>query len=97
MSSDAIDDEGQAGIDDNLNAVKLMTIHQSKGLEFDTVILYKSHEYGKDSSVRAKQLDVDKKYGFISKVYLDNNYFDDPQTPPVVALYNFVSAKKTKC
>ena len=39
-------DESQASITSNANAVQMMTIHQSKGLEFPVVFLFKTDEAG---------------------------------------------------
>jgi ATP-dependent exoDNAse (exonuclease V) beta subunit len=37
---ESFDKENQAQVNSSYPAVKIMTIHKSKGLEFDTVILY---------------------------------------------------------
>lgn len=87
-------DEGHAVIDEQSNSVKLMTIHQSKGLEFKAVFLFRTHEYGKDSSVKSKQIEIDKKYGILAKVNPENGYFEEAVSPPILGLYNYVNNKK---
>lgn len=89
-----IEDEGQALPEENIDAVKLMTIHQAKGLEFRAVFLYNCHEYGRETKLIAKHIETDKKYGILSKVYPGNKYFDEPLSAPIVALYNYVSGKR---
>jgi len=88
------EDEGQAQLADSGNAVKIMTLHQAKGLEFKNVFLYKSNEKTKDDSVRAKSLAVDKTWGLLTKVPVDKNYFADYVSPAVVDIYNFIENRK---
>lgn len=88
------EDEGQAQLADAGNAVKIMTLHQAKGLEFKNVFLYKCNEKVKDDSVRAKSLAVDKTWGLLTKVPVNKNYFADYVSPAVVDIYNFVENRK---
>ncbi len=88
------EDEGQAQLADAGNAVKIMTLHQAKGLEFKNVFLFKCNEKVKDDSVRAKSLAVDKSWGLLTKIPLNNNYFSDYVSPAVVDIYNFVENRK---
>ena len=61
----------------NNNAVQMMTIHQSKGLEFPVVFLFKTDEAGLSNSIKAGEVKIDKKYGLLTKVPLNQNVFDD--------------------
>ena len=58
LSIEQKDDEPQASITEESDAVKIMTLHQSKGLEYPVIILYKCNEttrkYQKRSSPRPK-------------------------------------------
>ena len=88
------DDEGQAEINNNTDSVKIMTIHQSKGLEFPVVVLYHTNQKGKDDSLSAKEIKIDKEYGILAKLPLKNNFADDYVQAPVIGLYNYKAAKK---
>ena len=88
------DDEGQAEINNNTDSVKIMTIHQSKGLEFPVVVLYHTNQKGKDDSLSAKEVKIDKEYGILAKLPLKNNFAEDYVQAPVIGLYNYKAAKK---
>ncbi|MBU1100691.1 MAG: UvrD-helicase domain-containing protein [Bacteroidetes bacterium] len=94
LAIESNEDEGHAVVDEKSNSIKLMTIHQSKGLEFNAVFLFRTHEYGKDSSIRSKQIEIDKKYGILAKVNPQNNIFEEAVSPPILGLYNYVNNKK---
>ncbi|MEW6196110.1 MAG: UvrD-helicase domain-containing protein [Bacteroidota bacterium] len=89
-----IEDEGQAQVIKNENAVSILTIHQSKGMEYKAVFLYGTNAYTKDDSVKSKTLSIDKNFGLLAKVPLKNNFFDRPVAAPVVSLYNYINYKK---
>ncbi|RPI66325.1 MAG: hypothetical protein EHM47_16935, partial [Ignavibacteriales bacterium] len=89
-----IEDESQALIADDSNTVKIMTIHQAKGLEFPVIFLYKSGESAQKSIVRQKSLFVNKQLGILTKVPLNENYYEDYISPHVVNLNNFIALKK---
>jgi ATP-dependent helicase/nuclease subunit A len=88
------DDEGQAEINNNTDSVKIMTIHQSKGLEFPVVVLYHTNQKGKDDSLSAKEVKIDKEYGVLAKLPFKNNFADDYVQAPIIGLYNYKAAKK---
>jgi len=90
------EDEGQADIIDNNDSVKIMTIHQSKGLEAKAVFLFSANERERDSSAKAKDIAVDKKYGIVAKVPPGGDYFEAYKTPPVTGLYNYITSKKSE-
>ncbi|MEO8231402.1 MAG: UvrD-helicase domain-containing protein, partial [Ignavibacteriota bacterium] len=87
-------DEPQAAITTNSNAVQLMTIHQSKGLEFPVVILYKTDEAGISNSIKSGDVKVDKNYGLLTKVPINQNYFEDYLSAPIISIYNYYEEKK---
>jgi ATP-dependent helicase/nuclease subunit A len=96
--SDAInqlEDEGQADLDETENSVKIMTVHQAKGLEFKVVILYKTNQKIFDERLKAKEIAVDKNYGILTKLPESNNFFEDYKQAPIVGLYNYVQKKKS--
>ncbi len=73
---DANDKENQAQVNPNYPSVKIMTIHKSKGLEFDTVFLYGTETKQIYTSLEAKDVKFDKEFGFLTKVPINNNYSD---------------------
>jgi len=89
-----IEDESQAVIADESNTVKIMTIHQAKGLEFPVVFIFKTGETARKSLVRQKSIVINKELGILTKVPLNENYYEDYLSAPIVNLNNFISLKK---
>ncbi len=87
-------DEPQAAIITNSNAVQMMTIHQSKGLEFPIVFLYKTDEAGISNSIKSGDVKVDKNFGLLTKVPINQNYFEDYLSAPIISMYNYYEEKK---
>ena len=87
-------DESQASITTNADAIQMMTIHQAKGLEFPVVFLYKTDESGISGAVKSGEVKIDKKYGVLTKIPLNGNYFEDYHTAPIIALHNYFEEKK---
>lgn len=92
---DQFEDESQAEFDETDNSVKIMTIHQAKGLEFKVVILYKANQRIFDERLKAKEIAVDKNYGILTKLPEGNNFFEDYKQAPIIGLYNYVQKKKS--
>jgi ATP-dependent helicase/nuclease subunit A len=90
-----IEDEGQADLDSGDDAVKIMTIHQSKGLEFKVVILFKTNQKTFDEKLKTKEITVDKNFGILSKLPVDNNYFEEYKQAPIIGIYNYIQKKKS--
>lgn len=88
------EDEGQAQVVENQNAVKLMTIHQSKGLEFKAVFIYGTNSKGQDDNVKARELIISKEFGLLAKVPIDRKYFSKYSVPPIAAFYNYKIKRK---
>jgi len=72
----------------------MMTIHQSKGLEFPVVFLYNTDEAGISSTIKSGEIRVDKKFGLLTKVPVDQNYFEEYQIAPIAVMYNYFEEKK---
>jgi ATP-dependent helicase/nuclease subunit A len=95
-SIELTEDESQAVIADDSNTVKIMTIHMAKGLEFPVVFIFKAAEYAQKNTVRQKSLMVNREIGLLTKVPLNENYYEDYTSVPAVDLNNFISLKKNK-
>lgn len=90
------EDEGQAQIAQDENTVKLMTIHQAKGLEFGAVIIYSANQRGQEDYIRSKSLSIDKRFGLLTKVPVDSDYFVEYSIPPIAAFYNYSIHRKNR-
>jgi ATP-dependent helicase/nuclease subunit A len=91
---ESVEDEGQAQISKVTNTVKLLTIHQAKGLEFKAVFLYGCNEAARDSSIKSRSMGIDKEFGFPVKVFLNGNYFSNPVASHIVAMVNYIHHQK---
>ncbi len=87
------EDEGQAEVSASENSIKIMTIHQSKGLEFDAVFIFNMQSNFNLTSIKSKDIDFDKEFGFISKVP-SINYFDEYKTTNAVTLFGQLIKRK---
>ena len=93
-SINQLEDEAQAVVTNEGNSVKIMTYHQAKGLEFKVVFLHKSDEPLKKESVKSKSISIDKKFGLLTKVPVNDNLSSEYQKAPVVGIYDLIEARK---
>lgn len=93
-SISGLEDEAQATFANNLDSVQLMTIHQSKGLEFPIVFIYKSSEGGLSNILKSGQIQIDKSFGLLAKLPRNNNFLEDYHSAPIVSVYNFLEMRK---
>ncbi|MBX2977551.1 MAG: UvrD-helicase domain-containing protein [Ignavibacteriaceae bacterium] len=89
------ENEGQATLIDNQDAVKIMTIHQSKGLEFKCVFMFGLHDYTVNSAIKSKSIYSDKTLGLLFKTPLNRDYFSSYEAAPITKVYNIINRKKS--
>ena len=93
-SIEETENEAQAAIADESDSVKVMTLHQSKGMEYRAVFLYNAHEVTSPDTVKKRSIGVAKNYGLLTKVPLKNDYFGDYYSAPINSVYDIISSKK---
>ena len=93
-SIEEMEDEAQAAIADESDSVKVMTLHQAKGLEYPAVFIYNAHETTNTDRVKKGSIQIDKDYGLLTKVPVNDDYFGEYESPPISSLYDYISAKK---
>lgn len=89
-----IEGEGQPVPLDDKDSVKIMTIHQAKGLEFKAVFLFNCHEKELSPKLKSKEIIVNKEFGILTKLPPGEDYFEEYIAPPIVKLNDFISLKK---
>lgn len=87
-------DEAQASVIEDKNAVNIMTIHQAKGLEFKVVFIYKTGDAGLSDSIKSKEVKVSKKFGILTKLPLNSDYLSEYKSAPILEVYNYFEKKK---
>jgi ATP-dependent helicase/nuclease subunit A len=93
-SIERTDDESQAAVAEESNSVKIMTLHQAKGLEYKAIFLFKCDEISQMNSITSKKITAVKKAGLLTKVPVKENYFFEYEPAPVVNIYNHIIRKK---
>jgi ATP-dependent helicase/nuclease subunit A len=88
------DDEPQASISEESNAVKIMTLHQAKGLEYPVIVLYKCNETTQKTIVKTKKIHADKIFGLLTKMPLHEDYYTPYLSTSINSLSDYISDKK---
>ncbi len=93
---DDMEDEGQAILEGENSTVKIMTLHQSKGLEFNTVFLYGCNDIPMDDKVKSRTVNIDKNFGILTKVPVDDTYFEAYEAAPIIGAFNYTMKRKSE-
>ncbi len=86
-------EEGQANVESGGGNLKIMTIHQSKGLEFKALFLYGNNSSTREETVKKGETAIDPLFGILTKVPV-SSFFDDYLLPPVAGLYKYIENRK---
>ena len=88
------EDETQGKIEPGSPGVNILTVHQSKGLEYPAVFLFKCNETSMMNKVKSKSFTIDKEFGILTNVIINENYFGEYLSAPIVGIYNLVEERK---
>jgi ATP-dependent helicase/nuclease subunit A len=88
------DEEAQAGLTSQSNAVSILTLHQAKGLEYPAVFLYNCSEVSQRNTVKSKYISIDKKFGLLTKLPVNGDYFSDYKSVPLISIRDYIETKK---
>jgi ATP-dependent helicase/nuclease subunit A len=94
LSIEQKDDESQASISEESDAIKIMTLHQSKGLEYPVIVLYKCNETTRKNIIKTKSIQADKTFGLLTKIPIQNNYYNPYQSTSINNLSDYITEKK---
>lgn len=89
-----IEGEGQPVPLDDKDSVKIMTIHQAKGLEFKAVFLFNCHEKELSPTIHSKEIIVNKEFGILVKLPPDDDFFQSHVSASIVKLNDYLAIKK---
>jgi len=87
-------DESEGEFVGNKGSVQIMTIHQSKGLEFEAVFIFKAHEKMKKDLIKTGEVFIDKEFGLITKVPLNNDFYSKYKMAPIAAVAGYLQNRK---
>ncbi len=94
-SINQLEDEAQANITKESDSVQIMTYHQAKGLEFKAVFLHKADEGMKKDTIKAKRITINKHFGLLTKVPINNNFAGDYQKAPIIGISDLIEERKS--
>lgn len=89
-----LNEEAQAGLASQSDAVGILTLHQAKGLEYPVVFLYKCNEVSQKNTVKSKHISVDKNFGLLTKMPVNGDYFSDYKSIPLISIRDYIETKK---
>jgi len=89
-----LDEEAQAGLATQSNAVSILTLHQAKGLEYPVVFLYNCNDVSQGNTVKSKNISVDKNFGLLTKVPVNGDYFSNYKSIPLISITDYIETKR---
>lgn len=93
FSVEESEQEGYEPLSEELNAVQIMTIHASKGLDFPAVFVF-DMESVKNNTVKKGEVEFDDTLGMLFKVPNKNDPLDDYIVPINLHLFNYLIKKR---
>ncbi len=87
-------DESHSPISFSSDAVQVMTVHKSKGLQFKVVFVINTNTAFIKQSLKQGSVYCSKKFGIISKLPNDGNFFEEHAIPKISFLYNSFENRK---
>ena len=94
LSIEEKNDEPQASISEESDTVKIMTLHQSKGLEYPVIVLFKCNETPRKNIIKTKSILADKTFGLLTKIPIQNKYYNTYQSTSINNLSDYITEKK---
>lgn len=94
--SDSIEndtDENQAPVTGDDDAVRIMTLHLAKGLEFPAVFLFNTAEIPKGDKLSAKNVLTSRELGIITKLP-GGSYWEEYKAAPVSQAHSYIQAQR---
>ncbi|MGE5497602.1 MAG: UvrD-helicase domain-containing protein [Syntrophothermus sp.] len=94
--SDSIEndtDENQAPVTGDDDAVRIMTLHLAKGLEFPAVFLFNTAEIPKGDKLSAKSVLTSRELGIITKLP-GGSYWDEYKAAPISQAHSYIQAQR---
>ncbi len=91
---DNIENEPQAELVEEDDTIKVMTIHQAKGLEFEVVILFDLNDAIQYESIDKGAVIFDKEFGLLAKLPANGQYSGEYTASSAVSAYSFFSKRK---
>lgn len=88
-------DESYAPVADGVDAVQVMSIHASKGLQFKIVFLIRAADSLSLKGMQDSPVEIDKEFGLLFKVPESNDYFKDKINPPHKLLAEYIQKRKS--
>ncbi|MBI2419691.1 MAG: UvrD-helicase domain-containing protein [Ignavibacteriales bacterium] len=88
------DDESFASVADAQDAVQIMSIHASKGLQYKVVFLIRAADDLSKKGMNDSPVKIDKEFGLLFKLPDNGDYFKEKINPPHKAFAEYIQNRK---